>query len=205
MAFGHQLVLRGTALGLGALGGKEVTEAGRATLELTFGGELEALGDGLLGLLHGREGRRQRAPRGLARNLFGEAPDHFADGPKKSSKNYVDREAGTRTFLPSVFWFPSSMVEQLTLNQLVQGSSPWGTTTFRSASSAGRVLFSPTHAFNGLCRRRSSMVEHLFCKQAVAGSNPIAGSKLLRPPTWTSQFSLLDGVMVAQATLTRFV
>jgi hypothetical protein len=25
-------------------------------------------------------------------------------------------------------------------------------------------------------RRRSSTVEHLFCKQAVAGSNPIAGS-----------------------------
>ena len=25
-------------------------------------------------------------------------------------------------------------------------------------------------------RRRSSMVEHLFCKQAVAGSNPFAGS-----------------------------
>jgi hypothetical protein len=26
--------------------------------------------------------------------------------------------------------------------------------------------------------RRSSTVEHLFCKQAVAGSNPIAGSML---------------------------
>src|SRR5688572_15373900 len=29
-----------------------------------------------------------------------------------------------------------------------------------------------------MSRRRSSMVEHLFCKQAVAGSNPIAGSIL---------------------------
>jgi hypothetical protein len=46
--------------------------------------------------------------------------------------------------------------------------------------------------------RRSSMVEHLFCKQAVAGSNPIAGSTF-------SMISLPDGVMVAQQTLTLFV
>lgn len=58
MAFGHLLVLGSTALGLGALRGEEVTEAGRATHELTFGGKLEALGDGLLGLLHGWEGEK---------------------------------------------------------------------------------------------------------------------------------------------------
>ena len=72
MAFGHELVLGSTALGLGALGGKQVTEAGRATLELTFGGELEALGDGLLGLLHGGKVRTQRPALALARvNLEG--------------------------------------------------------------------------------------------------------------------------------------
>jgi hypothetical protein len=48
----------------------------------------------------------------------------------------------------------------LTLNQLVPGSSPGGATTFF-------VLW--------ICRR-SSTVEHLFCKQAVIGSIPIAGS-----------------------------
>jgi hypothetical protein len=63
----------------------------------------------------------------------------------------------------------SSMVEQLTLNQLVRGSSPRGATTFR--------FFPVTfwYARSTPCRR-SSTVEHLFCKQAVAGSNPIAGS-----------------------------
>jgi hypothetical protein len=80
--------------------------------------------------------------------------------------------------------------------------------------------------------RRSSTVEHLFCKQAVAGSNPIAGSMLrsssypwqvscraatdaLRslakrgrrnfPAFAEDNFPLPDGVMVAQTTLTRFV
>jgi hypothetical protein len=47
------------------------------------------------------------------------------------------------------------------------------------------------------------MVEHLFCKQAVAGSNPIAGSTFREHDSRT--ILLLDGVMVAQATLTRFV
>ena len=61
------------------------------------------------------------------------------------------------------------MVEQLTLNQLVPGSSPGGATRFR---------FFPVQPWlkRSAFRRRSSMVEHLFCKQAVAGSNPIAGS-----------------------------
>ena len=61
------------------------------------------------------------------------------------------------------------MVEQLTLNQLVPGSSPGGAT---------KIPFFPSHFpfLRTMPRRRSSMVEHLFCKQAVAGSNPIAGS-----------------------------
>ncbi len=67
MAFGYLLVLGGTSLGLRALRGKQVTEAGRATHELAFGGKLEALGDGFLGLLHGMEGRKQRRRRGVAR------------------------------------------------------------------------------------------------------------------------------------------
>jgi hypothetical protein len=60
------------------------------------------------------------------------------------------------------------------------------------------------------------MVEHLFCKQAVAGSNPIAGSiqtharALLYSARQTKIarkeiFPMPDGVMVAQTTLTRFV
>jgi hypothetical protein len=62
------------------------------------------------------------------------------------------------------------MVEQLTLNQLVRGSSPRGATISAVFS---QFLCLQTREFS---RRRSSMVEHLFCKQAVAGSNPIAGS-----------------------------
>ena len=64
------------------------------------------------------------------------------------------------------------MVEQLTLNQLVRGSSPRGATKFRflPVQQVGLGAAAP--------RRRSSVVEHLFCKQAVAGSNPIAGSML---------------------------
>ena len=74
------------------------------------------------------------------------------------------------------------MVEQLTLNQLVPGSSPGGATTFF-------VLW--------ICRR-SSTVEHLFCKQAVTGSNPVAGLSSFFLP-------LPDGVMVAQQILTLLV
>jgi hypothetical protein len=65
------------------------------------------------------------------------------------------------------------MVEQLTLNQLVPGSSPGGATKsrfFPVKVTASAAIF---------LRRRSSMVEHLFCKQAVAGSNPIAGSSFI--------------------------
>ena len=55
MAFRNLLVLRGPTLLLRALGGEEVSETRRATHELTFGSQLEALGDGLFGLLHGNE------------------------------------------------------------------------------------------------------------------------------------------------------
>ena len=93
------------------------------------------------------------------------------------------------------------MVEQLTLNQLVPGSSPGGATKL--------VFFPNSFAFAlKLLGRCSSTVEHLFCKQAVAGSNPIAGS-IPRDAAdgFYQRITILlpDGVMVAQATLTRLV
>ena len=45
--------------------------------------------------------------------------------------NVVDKAPALMTFSPFFVWLPSSMVEQLTLNQLVRGSSPRGATTFR--------------------------------------------------------------------------
>ena len=42
----------------------------------------------------------------------------------------VDNASRFMSFLTSWFRLPSSMVEQLTLNQLVRGSSPRGATTF---------------------------------------------------------------------------
>jgi hypothetical protein len=72
VAFGDELVLGGTTLLLRALGGKQVTEAGRAANELTSGGELEALGDGLFGLLHGGSGRKQGVRSRLARAILNE-------------------------------------------------------------------------------------------------------------------------------------
>jgi hypothetical protein len=61
LAVGDQLVFGGSTLLLRALGGKEVTKAGRATHKLPGTGELEALRDGFLGLLHGESGRKQRS------------------------------------------------------------------------------------------------------------------------------------------------
>ena len=55
MSFRNQLVLGSTAFLLGALGGQKVAEAGRAANKLSAGGQLEALGDGLFGLLHGEK------------------------------------------------------------------------------------------------------------------------------------------------------
>jgi hypothetical protein len=43
----------------------------------------------------------------------------------------VDKPSVIMSFFPSA-WLPSSMVEQLTLNQLVRGSSPRGATNFLS-------------------------------------------------------------------------
>ena len=75
MAFGDELVAGGTTFGLRALRGQQVPEAGRAANQLSASGNLEALGDGLFGLLHGESGRKQRARGDLARgNLLNHHP-----------------------------------------------------------------------------------------------------------------------------------
>lgn len=71
MAFGDELVTRGTTFGLRALRGKQVTEAGRAANQLSGSGNFEALGDGLFGLLHGEKGRKQRPRAAMARGKLG--------------------------------------------------------------------------------------------------------------------------------------
>ena len=48
------------------------------------------------------------------------------------------------SFQPSRFWLPSSMVEQLTLNQLVRGSSPRGATSFFDNPFAGVAQWQST-------------------------------------------------------------
>ncbi len=58
----------------------------------------------------------------------------FAVGIRVLLENGVDKGGGVSPVHPSSFWFPSSMVEQLTLNQLVPGSIPGGTTTFRHSA-----------------------------------------------------------------------
>src|SRR2546422_961761 len=67
MARGDQLVTGSTTIGLRALRGQQVPEAGRAANQLSGAGNLEALGDGLFGLLHGESGRKQRTGAPLAR------------------------------------------------------------------------------------------------------------------------------------------
>ena len=67
MAHIDQLITRSTAFGLRALRRQQVTEAGRAANKLSASGNLEALGDGLFGLLHGESGQKQRAGPTLAR------------------------------------------------------------------------------------------------------------------------------------------
>src|ERR1044071_2202883 len=42
---------------------------------------------------------------------------------------------------PPFVWLPSSMVEQLTLNQLVRGSSPRGATSFHKRADGGLSEF----------------------------------------------------------------
>ena len=70
VALGYELVTGGTTLLLRALRGKQVPEARRAAHELACGGQLEALGYGLFGLLHGESGRKQRSPARLARGIL---------------------------------------------------------------------------------------------------------------------------------------
>ena len=55
MAISHELVAGSTAFGLRALRGQQVTEARRTPDQLALGGKLEALGNGLFGLLHDGE------------------------------------------------------------------------------------------------------------------------------------------------------
>ena len=81
MAGSHELVAGGTAFGLRALGGQQVTEPGRAADQLTRSGYLEALGNGLFGLLHGVSGPKQTTTGGLASVLSGNFP------PRKSRQN----------------------------------------------------------------------------------------------------------------------
>jgi len=66
MTGSHELVAGGTSFGLRALRGQQVTETGRAADQLTRSGYLEALGNGLFGLLHEESGGKQRTPGRLA-------------------------------------------------------------------------------------------------------------------------------------------
>ncbi len=75
MAFGNELVARSTAFGLGAFRGEQVTKARRAANELALGGQLEALGYGLFGLLHEESGRKQGAVASLARGFLGKCAE----------------------------------------------------------------------------------------------------------------------------------
>ena len=74
MALGDELVLGGPALLLGGLGRQQMAEPGRPADELAAGGQLEALGDGFLGLLHERSGQNHRVSDPLAR---GKNPGRF--------------------------------------------------------------------------------------------------------------------------------
>ena len=67
MAFSHELVTGGTTFGLRALRGQQVTKTRGAADQLARTGQLEALGDGFLGLLHVRSARKQGAWKVLAR------------------------------------------------------------------------------------------------------------------------------------------
>src|SRR5438046_186371 len=67
VAFSHQLVAGGTSLLLRAFGAEEVAETRRPTYKFAPSGEFEPLGDGLLGLLHRKSGRKQRSGARLAR------------------------------------------------------------------------------------------------------------------------------------------
>ena len=84
MAGSHELVAGGTAFGLRALRGQQVTEIGRAADQLTCTGYLEALGNGLFCLLHGWSGPKQRAWGRMARGKFDDR-----DAPKNEPLEVV--------------------------------------------------------------------------------------------------------------------
>src|SRR3569833_3817789 len=67
MAIGHELVPTSTTFGFRAFRAEQVTEARRAAHELALGGHLEPLGNGLLGLLHGKSVRKQTSTALVAR------------------------------------------------------------------------------------------------------------------------------------------
>ena len=67
MSLGDQLVPGGPALLLRGLGRQQVAETRRAADKLAPCGQLEALGDGFLGLLHERSGQNHRVRDRLAR------------------------------------------------------------------------------------------------------------------------------------------
>ena len=53
--------------------------------------------------------------------------------------------------------------------------SPLGVLFFKVVACTRRIAVAVEWLLSDL-RRRSSMAEHLFCKQVVAGSTPVAGS-----------------------------
>lgn len=71
--------------------------------------------------------------------------DSLSEKSPPTHRKAVDTGRGLVSFRPSVCWLPSSMVEQLTLNQLVRGSSPRGATSFARHTSLRltRVEFFP--------------------------------------------------------------
>ena len=93
MTGGHELVAGGTAFGLRALRGQQVTETGRAADQLTRTGYLEALGNGLFCLLHGWSGPKQRARGPMARGKFDDraTPQNLPDGSDFSERKSRER------------------------------------------------------------------------------------------------------------------
>src|ERR1043165_2788891 len=72
MTFRDELVPGRTTLLLRGLRAKQVTEARRAAHELATGGQLEPLGNGLLGLLHEERSKTENRST-LGKGLFGQA------------------------------------------------------------------------------------------------------------------------------------
>jgi hypothetical protein len=66
----YLFVLGGSTLLLRTLGGRQVTEPGRAAHQLAGCRQFEALSDGFLGLLHKESGRKQSAALPFARGFL---------------------------------------------------------------------------------------------------------------------------------------